>query len=101
MLVTTTGGLKWEAPHARGIVRQMRREPWNAPPDKPQYMLQAAKRVAQQTGASIRCDTPRHFLDDLATAGLVKISQRVTQGTAGTVDVAGRATAIDTDPGRR
>lgn len=57
------------------IVRQMRDEAWIAEDSKDGYMQAVAARVRLQTGAEIRTDTPTHFVDDLAAAGLIDIAE--------------------------
>ena len=76
--VNTEDGAVFSAVTARRVVSQMRRDNWNAPSRKLEYMQEVAERVRQMTDREVRTDTPAHFLADLQSAGALRVDLVIT-----------------------
>lgn len=93
MVITTADGAVFTAATAKGVVAQMRRDDWGAPPKKQEYMLETAERVHEITGAEIRTTSAVDFLVDLEKAGFCQI-EFLTPIQAAQFAEAGSGTAV-------
>lgn len=71
--VRTQDGALFAGDSAAAVVSQMRRDNWNAPVRKLEYMEEVAERVLDATGQAVRVDSAAHFLGDLERTGWVQV----------------------------
>jgi hypothetical protein len=72
MKIRTNDGATFEGRSAKQIVSRMRRDQWNAPELKQEYMEQVSNRVAQMYGHIVHITSAQEFLRGLEEAGLIE-----------------------------
>jgi hypothetical protein len=73
--IECSDGQRYESATAMGIVAQMRDSQWSDLPNKQGYMVEVQERIAESVGVTVRVDTASHFLRDLETAGVLRITE--------------------------
>lgn len=76
LIVTTQDGAAFKGRTAAQVVSKMRRDNWNAPARKLEYMEEVAERIYQTTGQTIRTDAC-HFLADLEDVGVIVVAVQI------------------------
>jgi hypothetical protein len=75
MRVQCMDGAVFEGPDAKSIVSQMRKDEWNAPSKKREYMAEVSDRVEQMTGQDVPDDNAMAFLTGLEAQGFLTIAR--------------------------